>query len=131
MRAARHVVLLQILAFLAALAACGSPAKPAETPKAAGDAAKPAPAGAVDDEHPGEAQCEELLDHTLKLLLEQMRQTQDPETIPTEQQVAQIRAKMRESEFDLCLQGSVDLVRCGLAASTVEELRACEDPGQQ
>lgn len=78
-------------------------------------------------EHPSASECEALLDHTLSLLLEDMRRTQSPETLPTSKQVDEIRAALEESEFERCLRGDRRLARCGLAAQSVNALKACEE----
>lgn len=123
---------LVVVVWLSVLACSGSnrreegPRAPTPTHDDGQPVADPQTGTVGPDGHPTRAECEELLDHTLSVLLEHMRATQDPETIPTDDQVDKIRLAMRETELESCLLGDRELLRCGLRAQTVDAMRACE-----
>ena len=123
---------LVISLIVVALAACGSksrgsngtpplPPLEADAGPVAGDAGA---AGLT------EAQCDELLDH----LLEVERRTQaaelDPELQPTDEQLAEIRAEMREEFLEPCMQSTQALYDCAIEADTRQAFAACGQAGE-
>lgn len=72
------------------------------------------------------AECERLIDHVLAVQITKMRAELPPEKVPTDEQVAKIRATMGVEMMDPCLTGyDRAAYTCMLAATTVEALYAC------
>jgi len=74
-----------------------------------------------------EADCVQLIDHILDLGLARQRREKKPEEVATEEQVAQIRARMHQQQVGECLRGYDRAAwRCAMAATTEEALGACD-----
>jgi hypothetical protein len=123
----------RLVVFLIAvgLAACGSKASDrGGTPPLPPLEADAGPVAG--DAGPGltEVQCDELLDH----LLEVERRTQaaelDPELQPTDEQIAEIRAEMREEFLEPCMQSTQALYDCAIQADSRQAFAACGQAGE-
>ncbi|HUQ08463.1 MAG TPA: hypothetical protein VM261_38495 [Kofleriaceae bacterium] len=73
------------------------------------------------------ADCEKMIDHVLQIGMEEQRKTKPAEYVPTEAQVADIRAKMVEKQLEPCLEWPRPVWECTMAAPTVAALYACAE----
>jgi hypothetical protein len=113
------------------LTACGShgdkpaPAAPGPTTAPASASAAPAPAA---EAALTEAECAQLINHIVDVGMDLQRKTRKPEEVPTEDQVAKIRAQMIHSMTPDCLRFSRASWTCAMAATTEEGLTTCTQP---
>ena len=117
-----------VLAVLAAAGACGGSSRP-DRPARSTDPAphgEPAPAA---DRRLDEADCGRLLDRYIDLEQAELAATLPPEEVPTAEQVAAIRARMREEGMSGCVGQPRAPFDCAMAAPDKAALRACLDPG--
>lgn len=76
-----------------------------------------------------EPECARLVDHVLEVQLVKMRVELPPEKVPTDEQVATIRASLGEEMMPACLSAfDRAAYDCMMAATTVEALYACAGP---
>lgn len=149
-RTPARVAVAAALGLLAALASCGGAPPPAATPaapahqdpgsaprdaaagEAGGTEGAPAPARAGDPAGPHqagpvtEAECRALLVHVVAIANQAHAETVDPELAPTEEQLADIRARMAPEFLPMCLALDRATFECEMRASTRDELLACE-----
>ena len=71
------------------------------------------------------AECEQMIDHVLAIGMEEQRKQKPAEYVPTEQQVADIRAKLVEQQLEPCLAWPRPVWECTMAAPSVSALYAC------
>lgn len=116
---------------LALLVACSSSsgAPPAATPAAApaqDDASDSTAAAATPSDAPlTEDDCVALFDHLIDIKLDELRASVPPDQVPTDEQVEEIRERMRSEEMPRCLAGDRQTFACALAATTAEDVAAC------
>ena len=75
-----------------------------------------------------EAECQALLAHVVAVAHAAHVQTVAPEHAPTEDQLAEIRARMAPEFVPVCLSLDRATVTCQMRASTRDELLACMPP---
>ncbi|MCA9674983.1 MAG: hypothetical protein KC464_08115, partial [Myxococcales bacterium] len=77
----------------------------------------------------GDAECEQLIDHVLDLQIKAQRAQKQADEVPTDEQIAKVRATMRDEMLEPCLTAwdrpSFD---CLMAAKDVDALYACAGP---
>lgn len=71
------------------------------------------------------AECEQMIDHVLAIGMEEQRKNKPAEYVPTEEQVATIRAKLVAQQMESCLAWPRPVWECTMAAATVTALYAC------
>ena len=76
---------------------------------------------------PDETECQALLDHVLGLARADHASKVDPELVPTEKQVAAIRARLEPQFLADCQKLDRDTYGCEIKAQSQEELLACSD----
>lgn len=131
-----------VLLGLAVLFACGGRAPDATSPGAEdpgstqpGEPGAGEPAAAPEPGEPSgqaaiadavtEAECQALLAHLVAVANAAHVQTVAPEQAPTEEQLAEIRARMRPEFMPMCLSLERSSVECQMRAQTRDELLAC------
>ena len=73
-----------------------------------------------------ETECAQLIDHVMNLARPDHAATVEPEGIPTDEQVAAIRTKLKREQTAACVgQTSRASFECALRATSVEALKAC------
>lgn len=70
-------------------------------------------------------ECEALLDHFLMLARGAHAATVAPELVPTDEQIAEIRAKLAATYVPACLSLTRAVYQCERAAMSIEEQVAC------
>jgi hypothetical protein len=75
------------------------------------------------------ADCEKMIDHVLEIGMAEQRKNKPAEYVPTEAQVADIRAKMVEQQMDECLAWPRPVWQCTMDATTVTALYGCAEGG--
>jgi hypothetical protein len=73
------------------------------------------------------ADCEKMIDHVLEIGMAEQRKNKPAEYVPTEAQVADIRAKMVAQQMDECLAWPRPVWECTIAAPTIEALYKCAE----
>jgi hypothetical protein len=73
------------------------------------------------------AECEKMIDHVLEIGMAEQRKNKPAEYVPTEAQVADIRAKMVEQQMDQCLAWPRPVWECTIASTTIEALYKCAE----
>jgi hypothetical protein len=115
----------RLLALLA-LAACGGQAP---RPAPGGAAASPPPPATSQGDRPlDQDDCTRLLDRYLELEQAELRATLPPEEVPTEEQIAAIRARMQKDGMAGCIGQPRAPYMCAMEAATKPALRACLEP---
>jgi len=108
-------------------AACGgghaAPARPAPAPLRhdAGVAAVGQP--------PSAAECDRLIAHAVDLGMAEQRAHRTPERVPTEEQLAKVRAQLHDGYAAACHALTREALACAMAATTLDTLAACDAPG--
>lgn len=69
--------------------------------------------------------CVELIDHVLEVGLADQRASKNPDQVPTDEQVAKVRAKLQAELMDTCLTWDSTVHACMMAAKTSDSLYAC------
>lgn len=147
-RARSRPALAAALGVLAALAACGGAQAPAATPapaargdvaSASGDAASARAGDPAGSSHAGrtgdrpgqdqaavtEAECRALLAHVVAIANQAHTRTVAPELAPTEEQLADIRARMAPEFMPMCLGLDRATLACEMRAASRDALLAC------
>lgn len=111
---------------------CGGSAKRAGDDTAGNGAGRQAGHGASDSSGEPAApvspeECRRFTAHVVELFLVEMRRSQPPETIPTDEQVAEVRAKLDAELTERCVQFPRAVLECGLAATSVAAVAECEE----
>lgn len=75
------------------------------------------------------AECEKMIDHVLAVGMDEQREQKKAEYVPTDEQVAEIRAKMVEQQLPQCLEWPRPVWECTMAATSVASLYACAEGG--
>jgi hypothetical protein len=123
-----HRLVIALIGVVCAAGACGSKSGggtgTAPLPPI-GDDAGPEPAGDAGPAGLTEAQCDDLLDHLLAVEREAQAAELDPDLQPTDEQIADIRAQMREQFLGPCMQSTQELYDCAIEARTREAFAAC------
>ena len=73
------------------------------------------------------ADCETMIDHVLQVGMEEQRKQKPAEFVPTDAQVAEIRAKMVEQQMEPCLAWPRPVWDCTMTAPTIAALYACAE----
>jgi hypothetical protein len=73
------------------------------------------------------AECEKMIDHVLQIGMEEQRKTKPAEYVPTEAQVADIRAGLVAQQLQPCLAWPRPVWECTMAAPTVAALYDCAE----
>lgn len=73
------------------------------------------------------AECEQMIDHVLAIGMEEQRKQKPAEYVPTEQQVAQIRASLVEQQLAPCLEWPRPVWECTMTAQSVASLYTCAE----
>jgi hypothetical protein len=68
-----------------------------------------------------------MIDHVLEIGMAEQRKNKPAEYVPTEAQVADIRAKMVEQQMDECLAWPRPVWECTIAATTIAALYTCAE----
>ncbi len=93
-----------------------------------GAGAGPATGGGGEAEAPlTRAECERMIDHVLAIGMEEQRKQKPAEFVPTEQQVAQIRASLVEQQLAPCLEWPRPVWACTMTATSVAALYTCAE----
>jgi hypothetical protein len=137
----RAAGLLGLLGLAALLLACGGRAPAATSPDAEDPSSTPRDApvtGEGTTPEPGEsgspdatadtvteAECQALLAHVVSVANAAHVQRVAPEQAPTEEQLAEIRARMTPEFMPLCLSLDRTIVECQMRAQTRDALLAC------
>ena len=74
---------------------------------------------------PTRAECEALLEHTLAVGLAEQRAAVTAELVPTDADVAAIRAELGPQMIADCLPSPREVLTCSLAAATVAAMAEC------
>jgi hypothetical protein len=120
-----------LLVALISLAACGGPKHGDTSPPTggaasdAGVASAPDAGDAVASASPTRPECEQLVDHILAMGMAEQRKAKPADQVPTDEQVATIRAKMVEELVPQCLQFTRASWQCAMAAETQQVLYDC------
>ncbi len=72
-------------------------------------------------------ECEQMIDHVLAIGMAAQRAQKPAEYVPTEAQVAAIRARLVADQLDECLTWSRPVWECTVAAQTVDALPHCAE----
>jgi hypothetical protein len=96
----------------------GATAPDAGTATASGDAA--ATTGALT-----KADCDALIGHVLEVGLDEMKKRKPADEVPTDEQVAQLRAKLSAEMMEMCLAWDRASYDCMMTASDTAGLEAC------
>jgi hypothetical protein len=95
------------------------------TPPDAGAATHPDGTGAPTSGALTKADCDTLIAHVLDVGLADMRARKPAEEVPTDEQVAQLRAKLSAEMMDMCLAWDRPSYDCMMAATDTAGLEAC------
>ena len=71
-------------------------------------------------------ECQRFTAHVIDLYLAEMRRSRPPEEIPTDEQVAEVRAKLDAELTERCVQFPRAVLECGLAAQTFAAVAECQ-----
>jgi hypothetical protein len=72
-----------------------------------------------------EAECGQLIDHVLDVQLADMRTRKQPDEMPTDERVAELRTQMRAEMMDGCLAWSRPSYDCIMAAADLAGVQTC------
>jgi hypothetical protein len=73
------------------------------------------------------AECEQMIDHVLAVGMEEQKKNKPKEWVPTEAQVADIRASLMKQQMEPCLEWPRPVWACTMAATTVASLYSCAE----
>lgn len=71
-------------------------------------------------------ECSRFTAHVIELYLAEMRRSRPAEEIPTDEQIAEVRAKLDAELTDKCVQFPRAVLECGLAAESFAAVAECQ-----
>jgi small lipoprotein (TIGR04454 family) len=123
---------MRALALCVLLVACSQPPKHGNG-TGTGTASRPdAGASAGPDAAPGpltESECEAVIDHILDAQLAEMAKHKKADEMPTDEQVANLRVKLRGEMMDQCLVWDRASYQCIMAAPDLAAIEVCAGGG--